>query len=291
MENFTIMTDSASDLPLELKTKYNVDIVPLLISFDKQNYLQENVDISIDDFYKKLRSENVFPKTSLAAIDTYMTYFKKYLDKGQDILFFTLCADLSGSYQAAKSAVDILSEEYTKNKILIVDSRSNSAGYGLVVLEGCKMREAGYSIENTFARLEVIKLDTFFAFTADDLKYLQKGGRLGKASALFGTLLNIKPIIYLKEGLLEPYSKVRGRKKCIAELISFFAESIGINADKYEIGICHADCLEDALEIQKILKEKYNLEVSYPLTTIGASVGAHTGPDAIGISYIRKYDS
>lgn len=295
MGNFIVMSDSASDITPELKAKYNIDTVPLLISFDKENYLQEHVDINITDFYKKLREGNIYPKTSLASIDTYITYFKKHLEQGKDVLFFTLCADLSGSFQAAKNAYDMIADDYPNNKVVLVDSRSNSGGYGLLVLESCKMNEAGYSIDDTFAKLEEIKKDALFIFTANDLKYLQKGGRLGKASALFGTLLNIKPIIYLKDGLLEPHSKVRGRKKCLVELVNAFVEILGINKgtniDNYEIAICHSDCLEDALEVKKIMQEKYNLELSYPFSMLGMSVGSHMGPDAIGISYIKKYNA
>ncbi len=290
MENFCIMSDSSSDIPLELRNKYNIDLVPLLFSFDKENYLQEHIDMSIDDFYKTLRQGNVFPKTSLASLDTYMTYFKKYLEQGLDVLFFTLCSDLSGSYQAAKNSYEMIKDDYPNNKVIVVDNRSNSFAGGILVLEACKMREAGFSIDNTFTKLEEIKLDAGFIFTANDLKYLQKGGRLGKASALFGTLLNIKPIIYLKDGLLEPHSKVRGRKKCLNELVNVFAEFIKATPENYSVGLCHSDCLNEALEVKSMLKEKYNIEVSYPLSTLGACVGAHMGPDAIGIGYVRKFN-
>lgn len=290
MENFCIMSDSSSDIPLELRNKYNIDLVPLLISFDKENYLQEHVDINVDDFYKTLRKGNIFPKTSLASLDSYMSKFKTYLEKGQDVLFFTLCSDLSGSFQAAKNSYEMIKDEYPDNKVIVVDNRTNSFAGGILVLEACKMKEAGYSIDKTFARLEEIKLDACFIFTANDLKYLQKGGRLGKASALFGTLLNIKPIIYLKDGLLEPHSKVRGRKKCLTELVNTFAEFIKGDTENYSIGLCHSDCLDEALEVKAMLKDKYNLEVSYPLSTLGASVGSHMGPDAIGISFVRKFN-
>ncbi len=291
MPNFIILSDSSCDLPENLKQEYNIDVVPFYISFDKENYLRENIDININDFYNKMTSEKIIPKTSLPSMEDYCNYFKKHLDNGLDILCFTLCSELSGSYQSAVNAANIMLEEYPDRKILVIDSKKATVAQGLLVIEASKMQKAGFSLEETYEKMEKLKHEGIIVFTIDTLEYLQKGGRIGKASALAGSLLNIKPILLLNEGVLEPHSKVRGRKKSLSEVLKIFDEYIKEDINKYQIAIAHAYCKDEAIELEKNLKEKYNINLSYPIFDIGVTVGAHTGATAIGVGFIKKFDA
>lgn len=291
MANFIVLSDSSCDLPENLKKEYNIDVIPFYVSFDKENYLKENIDIDINNFYKKIVSEKIIPKTSLPSMEDYCNHFKKHLEKGLDILCITLCSDLSGSHQSAINAANILLEDYPDRKILIVDSRKATVAQGLLVIEAAKMQKAGFSLEETYEKIEQIKKEGIIVFTIDTLEYLQKGGRIGKASALAGSLLNIKPILLLNDGVLEPHSKVRGRKKSLSEVLKIFDEYIKSDINKYEIAIAHAYCENEAIELEKSLNEKYNISLSYPIFDIGVTIGAHTGATAIGVGFIKKFDA
>ena len=291
MANFIVLSDTSCDLPESLKQEYNIETIPFYVSFDKENYLKENIDININDFYEKIISEKTIPKTSLPSMEDYCNHFKPYLDKGLDILCFCLCSDLSGSYQSAVNAANILAEEYPDRKILIIDSRKATVAQGLLVIEASKMEKAGFSIEETYEKMEQLKKEGIIVFTIDTLEYLQKGGRIGKASALAGSLLNIKPILLLNDGVLEPHSKVRGRKKSLSDILKIFNEYVKDDLDKYQIAIAHAHCKDEAIELEKALNEKYNIKLNYPIFDIGVTIGAHTGPTAIGVGFIKKYNA
>lgn len=291
MNNFVILSDSSCDLPEDLKKEYNIDIVPFYVSFDKENYLKENIDININDFYKKVTNEKIIPKTSLPSMEDYSNYFKKHLENGLDILCFTLCSELSGSYQSAVNAANIILEDYPDRKILVIDSKKATVAQGLLVIEASKMQKAGFSLEETYQKMENLKQEGIIIFTIDSLEHLQKGGRIGKASALAGSLLNIKPILLLLNGVLEPHSKVRGRKKSLSEVLKIFDEYIDKDISKYQIAIAHAYCKDEAIELEKALNEKYNINLSYPIFDIGITIGAHTGATAIGIGFIKKFDA
>lgn len=291
MSNFAILSDSSCDLPEGLKKQYNIDIVPFYVSFDKKNYLKENIDININSFYEKVVAEKIVPKTSLPSIEDYTNKFKPYLEKGMDILCFTICGELSGSYQSATNAANILLEDYPERKILVVDSKKATVAQGLVVIQACKMRDAGISLEETYEKIESLKYEGIIVFTIDTLEYLQKGGRIGRASALAGSLLNIKPILLLQDGVLEPHSKVRGRKKSLSDVLKIFSEYIQDNQNDYEIAIAQANCKDEAIALEKDLKEKFNITLTYPIFDIGVTVGAHTGPTAIGVGFVKKFDA
>lgn len=290
MQNFVIMSDSSCDLSQEIINKYEIPIVPLYVSFDEKNYLKENKDITVDDFYAKLKSEDAVPKTSLPSIQDYSIVFKEYLDKGFDIICFNLSSELSGSHQSAINASNILKEEYPERIIKIIDSKTVTIAQGLLVLQAIDMKSNGLSIDDISANIERSKNNSFILFTVDNLEFLQKGGRIGKVTALAGSLLNIKPIITIKEGVLEPHSKVRGRKKSLSELLRIFEEQIGEDYDNYDIAVAYADCESDADFMINTLKQKYGTKINCKKTKIGIIIGSHAGPSAIGIGFIKKYN-
>lgn len=288
MYKFEIICDSSSDLPENLKNKYDIITVPFYISFDSNNYYKENMDISVTEFYEKLKSINNLPKTSTPSVYDYENIFRKYLEADKDILCICLTSKFSGSYQSALTAANILKDEYKDKKIFILDSFQATAGEGLIVLEAAKMRESGLCIEEVYKNTDTLKKSSFLVCTVDSLEYLQKGGRIGKVSSITGNLLNIKPIISLEEGELLPYTKVRGRKKALNELVNIIINFTKNDTDNFEYAVLKADCYEDSEYIKALLIQN-NINVTLPVFDVGSTITAHIGPSAIGICCVKKF--
>lgn len=289
MDNYVLISDSSCDLSSELLNKYNIDLVPYYVSFDSVNYFKENIDISTEEFYKKIEDSRNFPKTSLPPIQDYIDIFKKHLELGKDIVCICLSSMFSGSYQSANNAKNILLEDFPDRRIEVIDSRQATAGQGLVVYSAALIKESGANIDSLIEKIDIIKQTAKINFTVDSLEHLQKGGRIGKASALAGALLNIKPIIIMYQGELSPVAKVRGKKKAIKEIVDMTLKEIE-NFDDYYISILSATRKDDC----QMLKDEFLLQAPKAIihisSTIGVTIGTHAGPTAIGIAYIKKYD-
>lgn len=293
MPSYKILSDSSCDIPDGLVKEYDLELVPFYISFDQNKYYKERVELTTSEFYKVLRTENVFPKTSLPSVQDYIDKFTVYLNKGLDIVCFCLTPNFSGSYQSAVNAKNILSEDYPDARIEVIDSRQATAGQGLIVLEAARMQKAGLSIDELIEKIGTVIVNSKIVFTIDSLEYLQKGGRIGKVSSLIGSLFNIKPLIVLRNDELLPVGKVRGRKKAIRELYALMEQEMGQNKNyaDYNFMIINSDCLEDAKEVCDTLKQEYNIDVTYPISDVGVTIGTHTGPTALGICFVRKYET
>lgn len=292
MKNFQIFSDSACDLPTELVEKYQIKVIPFYITFDKENYFKEHEEITNEEFYQKL-AERVFPKTSLPSVQDYMNVFQEAIEQGNDVLCFCLTAKFSGSYQSAVNAKNILEEDYPDAKIVVVDSIQATGAQGLTVLQAAYMKEAGYELDKVAERIEEIKETSRIMFTVDSLECLQKGGRIGKVTSLAGTMLNLKPMIVLKEAELMPYSNIRGRKKSLDKIIAMVEEYFTENNERYEdydFCLANATTMEETLAVQAKLEELIGKKVAYPVSQIGVTIGTYAGPGAVGVCFIKKYD-
>lgn len=288
MTNFIIFSDSSSDLNKELNL--DLKIVPFSICFDDENYLKENIDISLDEFYERLSKENKIPKTSLPSIDTYISNFEPYLKEGFDILCICISSTLSGSYQSSVNAKNILEEKYPERKILIIDSMLASGGQGLLVLQALKMKKDGINLDIIYEKLEKLKETVNIYFIPDTLEYLQKGGRIGKISAMVGSLLNVKPILVLEKGIVNVKSKVRGKNKAITELISYIKNIEG-DINNYDIAVGNSYCIEEATKLVEKIENELNIKIETPIFNVGVTIGSHVGPGAIGVGFIKKYEN
>ena len=206
------------------------------------------------------------------------------------MLHLAFSSGLSGSYNSVRLAAEELKEEYPDRKIIVVDSLCASLGEGLFVYKAVQMKEAGASMEEVAAWLEEHKQNFCHVFTVDDLFHLYRGGRVSKAAAIVGTMINLKPLLHVDdEGHLIPLSKVRGRKKSLATLVSMMEERIGSWKDKNDIiFISHGDCEEDAQYVAKLVREKFGYE-SFLINTIGATIGTHSGPGTVALFFMGEY--
>ncbi|HHT96316.1 MAG TPA: DegV family protein [Clostridiales bacterium] len=293
MSDFMIFSDSSCDMPNELLIKHNIDLVPFYVTFDQNNYFKENIEISNEEFYEKLISTKIFPKTSLPSITDYIKKFEPHLKEGKGILCICLTHNFSGSYQSAVNAKNMLEEQYPDANIHIVDSIQSTGGQGMVLLQAAYMREAGLEIDEVVDKINILKNTSRIMFTVDDLEYLARGGRIGKAASLAGNMLQLKPLIQHKDGELIPYSNIRGRKKSLDKIVEMTKEYFQENNEKYED---YDFCLANTTAIEEILKVKEKLEsligrpITYPIFQIGVTIGTNTGPGALGICFIKKFD-
>lgn len=291
MKDYQIFSDSSCDIPAPLIEEHQIKLVPFYVTFDQENYYKENIDITNKAFYQKLGESGIFPKTSLPSVQDYINVFTPILKEGKDCLCLCLTQKFSGSYQSAVNAKLILSEKYPDSRIEIVDTIQATAGQGLTVLQAAYMKEAGYTLDQLTSRLGEIKTTSRIMFTVDTLEYLAKGGRIGKVTSLAGTMLNLKPMIQLKEAELIPYSKVRGRKKALDAILPMAEEyfkQTGGSYDDYDFAMANATTMEETLAVQERLEALIGRKLSYPVFQIGVTIGTYTGPGAVGVCCIKK---
>ena len=291
MGEFLICCDSSGDIPDKLIEQYGIRMIPFYVSFDAEHYQKERVEISVEEFYEKMTSEKIFPKTSLPSIEDYKAVFEETLEKGLDVLCICLSRKFSGSYQAAVNARSIVLEENPEAKIAVIDSAWATSAEGLYILQAAKMKEAGYSFEDTVSRLEELKAKGRVVFTLDVLDYLKEGGRIGKAAALAGKMLNVKPLIMMKDGELIPYSNVRGRKKALEKVVDMakeYFEEAKENPQDYEFVMTQCEALDEALKVQEKVEETLGIKMAYEPFLIGTTIGTYTGPKVVGISFMKK---
>lgn len=295
---YQIISDSSCDLPNDLIQKNHLKVVPFYVSFDDTNYLKENLDIGVRDFYQKMvDNPKVFPKSSLPSVQDYIECFTPYVKNGIPILCICITTKFSGSYNAASTARDILLEQYKDAKIHVLDSTINTVLQGLFVLEACKMQQAGKSFDEVITRLDEIKSSGRILFTIANIDYLKHGGRIGKLAGLAASTLGIKPLIVLKEGEIFTNGITRSRKKALGNLIDQTKEhfsNLKESPDDYSIAVGYGYDYEEACafrdELLASLKTYSNI-TELPIYQIGSTIGVHTGPHPLGLGLIKRWDA
>lgn len=281
MRNIKLISDSSCDFTKEDIALHNVDIVPFSVSFDDVNYLKEDIDIDKYDFYKRLEEPDVFAKTSLPSVNLYLETFEKNIKNGNDILCLTISSKLSGSYQSAINAKNILLEDYPNAKIEVIDTLQATFAQGLLVEFADSLIKKNKSLEDIVDIVLKNRSNVNIYLSVSSLKHLQKGGRISKASGLAGDILNVNPIIRLFDGELIPISKVRGQKKafsCVAKLCEEFLEEKKDNAGNASYYIL--TCIEDISPLAK--KFEYSEFTPIQYRNIGVTISAHTGITVFG---------
>lgn len=287
MNKFKILTDSACDLPFELLEQNDVDVIGLIVNYNGKEYVEDNwKSIDINSYYTSLK-EGATPTTSQITPNRFYDYFKPYLEKGMDILYVGFSSSLSGTFSAANVAKGMLQEEFPDREILLVDSMCASAGFGLLVLKAAELKRDGYAAAEIAQKLETLKYHINHIFTVDDLNHLKRGGRISGFSATMGTMLSIKPILYMsKEGKLLNIDKVKGRKKSIHALADYLEKGKTEGLTKTVL-IAHGNCEDDAALLRNLILEK-KLSEDVTLVPLGMVIGAHTGANVINMVFFGK---
>ena len=292
MCEIVLISDSSCDLPQTLVDRYHVQIVPYYVSFDTETYHKEITELSIPKFYEILRKDKVFPKTSLPSINDYLEVFTPHIKEGKKVICVCLSSHFSGSYNAAVNASELILENYPNAQIAIINSLNATAGEGLLVQEIGRMIENNLPFNTIIDLAHKLRESARIFFFVESLDYLEHGGRIGKAAALLGTMLNVKPIIYLQDGLLFPGGKVRGTKKAIAKILENVFEYVGKYEKDYHYLVVHADNLEYARVIYDELSSHLtDAVIPDEFAFVGTTIGVNTGPDVGGICLIKKYET
>lgn len=291
MNTYKIIADTSCDIPVSVMAEKDITYVPFNVSFDQENYLEELKDITPEEFYEKLNAEKLFPKTSLPSVQAYMDAMEPVLKDGNDVLCMCLSSKFSGSFQSAMNAANILADSYPDRIIRVVDTTCATACEGLMVLEACRMKDAGLELGAVVEKLDKMKETACLYVTVDSLEHLQKGGRIGKASAMAGAILNIKPIIAMKDGELHPETKVRGTKKALKTMMDLARVKMGDEKDQYKVVFVRADKErhETAVELAKEFRSE-GYDVAEDVLTVGITIGAHIGPTPIAVCMLKKYE-
>ncbi len=279
-----IITDSGSDLPIEIINKYNIELVPLIVTYDDNKYLDRKT-IKAKEIFDGMREGKVY-KTAQVPPATFEELFTQYAQKGEECIYIAFSSELSGTYQSSKMIKEKILKEYPDFKLDIINSKCASLGFGLVVYQAALMVEAGKSREEIVEKVKFYAEHMEHIFTVDDLEYLFRGGRVSKTAAFIGGLLNIKPLLDVEDGKLIPIEKIRGRKKVMKRILEIMEER-GDNLENQLIGISHGDDLEAALKVKEMIKNEFGSK-KFIVNSIGSAIGAHSGPGTLAIFFLNK---
>ena len=287
MQNYILMTDSDSDLPYALKVEYDIPVVYMPYTLEGKEYFDDlGQTLDHKTFFDAMR-QGAHPTTSALNETVYEEYFEPILASGKDILFLAFSSQLSATINAIRAARGTLLEKYPERTFILVDTLSISGPQTLLVLKAHEMYRAGESIQTVAQWVEDNKLRAQAFFTVDDLKYLQRGGRVSPAAAAIGSLLDLKPILTeTREGKLAAAAKVRGRKKALGYMVDKAVECIDNPAESIAL-VLHADALADAEKVKAQINEKLpNLVIR--IENVGPVIGTHAGPGTVAFCFIGK---
>ena len=280
---FTLTTDSTVDMPFSYLNENDVAFTRLKFTIDGNTYFDGDPEMSGKVFYDLVRSGKTSVTTQVN-IEEFKEFFKEALEKGKDVLHLCFSSGLSGTCNSAVIAANELSEEYPDRKIIVVDSLCASMGQGLLLDYAITLRDEGKSIDEVKDWLENNKLSLVHYFTVDDLDHLQRGGRISKLTAVFGGLLNVKPILHVDDnGKLVSVSKVRGRKQSLNELVNM-VEKLQDGPQK-KVFISHGDCQDEADYVASEVKRRLGVE-TVMTNCIGPVIGGHSGPGTMAIFFM-----
>ena len=288
MRDFVITTDSNSDLPKDYLTEKGIGIIPHYYDIDQVTYGGGH-ELTVKEFYDKMRAGSVATTTASNPAVIQET-FSDYAARGFDILHISFSSALSGGYNNICMGAAEIREAYPQAQILVHDTLNVSLGQGLAIMKAVQMKEAGHTIGEIYTWLEEHRNEFCVQFTVEDLRYLYRGGRISKTTAIVGSMINVKPILYVNpEGKLVSPSSVRGRRRSLSTIVNNMAERIGTHInDTLPICILHGDVPQDAQYVAGLIKEKLGTD-NILINTVGPSIGAHSGPGAIGICFLGEY--
>lgn len=287
MRDYVILTDSCCDFSARMAEELELTVLPLSFTMEGREYFNypDNRDIAPAEFYSKIRS-GALGTTSAINVAAFQTAMEPLVEAGRDILCISFSSNLSTTYQSACIAAQEVQAAHPGCKILVADSRAASLGQGLLVYLAAQEKRKGRSLEELHSYVEEMRDHICHWFTVDDLNHLKRGGRVSAAAALFGTMLQMKPILHVDgEGRLIPVDKVRGRKASISALLEKMDELV---EDPSVVFISHGDCGEEAAALGDAIRRKYpveRLEINY----VGPVIGNHTGCGVLALFFVGKH--
>ena len=275
MNKVKIITDSGADLLPEDIQRHDIDIIPISVFVEGKEYLT-GVDITSEEFYELQEKCSEIPKTSLSNPERIYDTFKKYAEQGRDIFMITISSAGSGTYNSARISADMVTEEFPKVKIRLLDSQKFACVYGYGAMQASEMSEEGMGVDEIFDRVKEMMDDFEVHCVPETLKYLEMGGRINKASLVIGTVLDLKPVLAIRNGIMESIGMLRGSKKIAAKLVKKVKES-GVSQEGKTLLVVDGHMHETANELVELLKAEFNPK-EVIVRPVGPTIAAHIGP-------------
>lgn len=279
-----IITDTTACLPEKIAQDYQIPVVPQVINFGNESYL-EGQEIDIETFLKKLRSSSELPKTAAPPPELFCELFEELVPLGEPILCIHPSADVSGTVRSATVAA----RDFPQADIRIIDTRTIASPLGVMVTQAAEWARAGMSAESIIEKLEKMSAKSRIFFMVDTLEYLAKGGRIGGASRLIGTLLQIKPILVFEAGVVDQYARERTKSRAIAQVIQLVTGQIDSSGQGFPT-ILHADSYQEAEDLSRSLAQLLP-EESIPIFDMPPAIITHAGPGVLGVGFFRSSEN
>jgi DegV family protein with EDD domain len=271
-----IATDGAADIPAGWDKQYDIKIVPINIHFGEKTFIQY-VDMDFDGFYKEVETSKIFPKTSQPSPHQFVEFYKNNYKKGETILSIHVTSKLSGTYASCVAAAEELKGEYN---IIPFDSQGGSLGIAFMCRTARKLERAGKSVQEIVKTLEALRSQVLIILTLDTLEFAKRSGRVGTLSAALASVLNVKPIARLQDGVVEMVEKVRTRKAALARVIEMGKAAFGNRP--VSIGVLHARDLESGKALLEDAKKNFNVKDT-ELIDLSISLAVNFGPGTVGL--------
>ncbi|WP_370774403.1 DegV family protein [Clostridium sp.] len=276
-----IIADSTCYLPQEYIDKYKISIASLNVLINGNSYRE--TDLSNDWFYNEMAKSSTIPTSSQPSIEELYNIVESIVKNGDDVVGIFLSSDMSGTFSTSNLVKNMIIENYPNAKIVMIDSRSNCMQAGFAVLEAAKAANENKSLDEVVSIAKNVIKNSKFIFVPETLDYLKKGGRIGSAAALLGSLLQIKPILTVEDGKTTVFTKVRTKKKAIDKIVNTVLEQ-NLKSPIKGIIVHHINCQSEGQELADRLKNSLGLE-SVKIQSIGPIIGLHVGPGSIGVAY------
>jgi DegV family protein with EDD domain len=281
MTKTAVVTDSTTYMPPDLVTRYNISVAPQVLIWGDQTF-QDGVDIQSREFFTRLKTAKVMPTTSQVAVVSFQEIFQDLVNKDFEVLAVLVSANLSGTVQSAVQAKELLGS--AGEKIHIVDSQSVAMALGFQVLAVARALEEGASLKDAIALAEQAQKHTGLFFTPETLEFLHRGGRIGGAQRFVGTMLNMKPILAIQDGRVEPVERIRTKSKAHTRVLELIVENTR-GKSPIRLATLHANAAEEARALLTRAEQELH-PVESIFTEVSPTVGTHAGPGTVGLAFM-----
>ncbi len=291
MGNYVITSCSTMDITAEQARKNELDFLKFNYTLDDVGYFDDMFESSTPKAFYDAMVNGASTKTSQVNVEAYYDFFKKYLSEGKDVLHIVFSSGLSGSYNSAKIAAADIKEEFPDRKLIVIDSLAASSGFGLLVMKAIELKREGKSIDEVAEWVLANRTRVHHWFTATDLTFFVKGGRVSKVAGWFGTMLKICPLLNVDyQGKLVPREKKRGKENALKSLVEKMEQNADGGLEYNDLCyICNSDAYNDALFVKNLVEERFaNLEGKVQIYNIGPTIGSHTGPGTVALFFMGK---
>ena len=278
------IVDSTCDLPEDTMERYGMLMVPLHVLLNGNDY-RDKVEITADEVFSAMRQGQV-PKTSQVGPDDVSNVFQSCCDRGEDFIYIAFSSALSGTYQLAKVILAEFQQKYPGLRMQVVDSKAGSVAVGLIALQAVQLIEAGYAFDEVVERITFMADHVEHVFTIADIGWLVKGGRISKLQGMLGSILEVKPILEVKNGIIGVIKKARGSQKALAMMVDTLIERVTAFPGQI-IGIAHSDNLPGVERIKAMLTEKMGA-TTFIISKIGSVLGSHIGVGGLGLFFFNQ---